>query len=288
MLTAERESAQRPRQRDGSLLRYPEDRIPVVIFFTFFAADLMVWAFSKTWWFPVLWCVAGFIPKGWVCSWNHNHQHVNMFKSPFLNRVLELGFALQTGVTTNAWLLHHVLGHHLNYLEPLKDESGWMNPDGTSMGMWEYTWKNTLAAYPRVWQVGGKHPQHRRVFFWGFVTTALVLMALIERHPYNAIFVYVIPMFVSLAGTIWVTWFHHANLPTDNAMVASTNTLDPLYNFFTGNLGYHTAHHYRQALHWSKLPQLHAELEGRIPASTYLEAGFPINWMRKVLGPHKR
>ena len=31
-----------------------------------------------------------------------------------------------------------------------------MNPDGSSMGEIEYTWKNTIKAYPRVWKVGAR------------------------------------------------------------------------------------------------------------------------------------
>lgn len=259
------------------LLRYREDRIPIILFGLFFIADLAVYLTATSAWVPVLWFLVGMVPKGWVCAWHHHHQHVNMFKSPLLNRLLEQGFALQTGVTTNAWVLHHNLGHHINYLDQTKDESGWVNPDGSAMTAGEYTWKNTLLAYPRVWQVGSRYPAHRRVFFWGTVATLLLVGALVEHNPYNALFVYVLPMLVSLVGTIWVTFFHHANRSTDNHLVASYNTVDPLYNFFTGNLGYHTAHHYRQAVHWSKLPQLHAELEESIPLETYRPVGFPFN-----------
>jgi len=40
---------------------------------------------------------------------------------------------------------------------------------------------------------------------------------------------------------------------------------DPLYNLRTLNLGYHTAHHLRPRLHWSKLPALHARIVAGIP-----------------------
>ena len=108
------------------------------------------------------------------------------------------------------------------------------------------------------------------------------------HNPWNAIWVFVLPMIVSLAGTVWVTWFHHANLPTGDAMAASNNTMDPWYNLLLGNLGYHTAHHHRQAVHWSKLPELHAQIADKIPAANYIPAGFPYyiltaisEWLRR-------
>jgi fatty acid desaturase len=263
-----------------TLLRHREDRLPVALFFLFFAADFAVYWTAARWWVPVLWFALTVIPKGWVCAWNHHHQHLSMFRPAVLNRLLELGFALQTGVTTNAWTLHHVLGHHVHYLDPKADESGWMNPDGSAMGLTEYTWKNTLAAYPRIWKVGEKYPKHRRLFVYAAAWTAVVVALLIAHNPYNALFVYVLPMVSLLAGTVWVTWFHHANLHTNDPFHASNNTLDPLYNLVTGNLGYHTAHHQKQALHWSKLPALHAEIAGRIPASNYLAVGIPFSWFQ--------
>lgn len=270
-----------------TLLRHPEDRIPVTLFFLFFAADAAVYALATRWWVPLVWFAVCLIPKGWVCAWNHHHQHVPMFRHALPNRVLELGFALQTGVISNAWTLHHVLGHHVNYMDPIADESGWMNADGTVMGSFEYMWKNTVAAYPRAWRVGVRHPRHRRLFAWAGVWTATVVIALLVHNPCNALLVYVIPMLVSLFGTVWVTWFHHANLRTDDAMGASHNTLHPLYNLFTGNLGYHTAHHHRQALHWSKLPALHREIEGRIPDGLTLPVGIPFSWFGRFSEPQQ-
>jgi len=261
-----------------TLLKHPRDRVPVTLFFLFFAADLAVYLTARSWWVPVLWFVVGMIPKGWVCAWNHHHQHVAMFRPAILNRLLELGFALQTGVSTNAWMLHHTLGHHVHYLDQAQDESGWKNPDGTPMGLWEYTWKNTLAAYPRIWKVGAKYPKHRFLFVWMGLVTLAVVAALAAHDPYNALFVYLLPMAVSFVGTVWVTWYHHAGLPTDSDFVACNNVLDRYYNLFTGNLGYHTAHHYRQAAHWSTLPELHAQIADEIPQNTYQPVGIPFAW----------
>jgi fatty acid desaturase len=51
--------------------------------------------------------------------------------------------------------------------------------------------------------------------------------------------------------------------------------MHPVFNLCTGNLGYHTAHHVKPGLHWSRLPEYHATIAHKIPAHLYLKAGFP-------------
>ena len=46
--------------------------------------------------------------------------------------------------------------------------------------------------------------------------------------------------------------------------------MSPIYNLLTGNLGYHTAHHHKQGLHWSRLPELHEKIKDKIPENLYL------------------
>ena len=36
--------------------------------------------------------------------------------------------------------------------------------------------------------------------------------------------------------------------------------MDPVGNILKGNLGYHSAHHKKQGLHWSLLPEYHLKL----------------------------
>jgi fatty acid desaturase len=81
-------------------------------------------------------------------------------------------------------------------------------------------------------------------------------------------------MVVSLLFTAWVTYDHHAGLATDDQFEASYNNTNPIFNLLTGNLGYHTAHHYRQGLHWSKLPELHEKIKDKIPPQLIRDAEF--------------
>jgi fatty acid desaturase len=107
--------------------------------------------------------------------------------------------------------------------------------------------------------------------------TGAVLAALLWFRPVAALLLFVAPMVTSLLAVSWATYSHHAGIDAANHFEASNNTMHPLYNILTGNLGYHTAHHYRQGVHWSKLPELHAKIAAQIPENRYLPPSFPLS-----------
>jgi fatty acid desaturase len=188
--------------------------------------------------------------------------------------VLEFFYALHTGVTTNLWMLHHVLGHHRNFLDQSCDESGWKRADGKAMGALEYTLTIASTAYYRSYQVGKGFPRIQRDFLVFSVLTFAGIVLLCWFRLVPALLVFVLPMVISLLFTVWVTYDHHSGLDTDDEFKASFNNVNRLYNVLTGNLGYHTAHHYRQGLHWSKLPELHEKIRHQIPTELIRNAVF--------------
>jgi len=248
------------------LLKYKEDRIPVAVFFAVTIVDFALYfAVDQIWIVAAYWLLM--IPfKGFISAWNHHHQHLPMFQQKPLNRVLEMSFALHSGATTNAWVLHHVHGHHMNYLDQDKDESRWRRRSGDTYGYFHYTFVTALTAYTRAYEVGQRHPRLRRAFVgYGLLTVGLVAVLVINK-PLHGLLLFAFPMVTSLLITIAATYRHHSNLDTDDHMHASRNYTGGLHNKLTGNLGYHTAHHYRQGLHWSKLPELHEQIKDKIPA----------------------
>ena len=209
------------------------------------------------------------VPKGKICAWNHHHQHKHTFKKKYLNRMLEFIYGLHTGVTTNLWVLHHVLGHHQNYLDQSLDQSRWKRKDGSTMGEIEYTFNVASTAYYRGYLMGKNHPKPQRDFLLYGSITALVVLTLVVIKPIPGLLLFVLPMVTGLLLTCWATYEHHTGLDTDNEFEASRNNLHPIYNLMTGNLGYHTAHHHKQGVHWSLLPELHKTIEHKIPAHLY-------------------
>ncbi len=248
------------------LLKYSEDRLPVTVFFTITAIDFAVYFLVGRPGLVVAYFLAMIPIKALVSAWNHHHQHLPMFHSRALNRVLEMSFALQTGASTHAWTLHHVHGHHKNYLDQEKDESRWRRPSGETYGFVTYALWTAMTAYPRAYRVGQALPRIQRAFVGYGLLTVAIIAALVAFKPLNGFLIFAMQPVISLVITVAATYLHHSGLDTDDPLEASRNYTGRIRNALTGNLGFHTAHHYRQGLHWSKLPELHATLEDRIPA----------------------
>jgi len=247
------------------LFKYAADRLPVTIFITLTIVDFLLYFLVQNIWIIVGYWLVMILVKANICAWNHHHQHIATFKQKSLNRILEFSYALHTGVTTNLWVLHHVLGHHANYLDQTKDESRWMRPSGQTMGELEYTLKVAATAYPRGLKVGKRFPKTRRAFIVFTLITFSAVVALTAFKPLPALLLFVLPMISGLLFTAWTTYDHHSGLNTNNHFEASRNKLNRFYNLATGNLGYHTAHHYKHGSHWSVLPELHETIKDKIP-----------------------
>jgi beta-carotene hydroxylase len=261
------------RARRGKILRFRADRAAVGVTLGGLAAHLVVYWLAS----PL---VAGllviplFLLSITIAPLNHHHQHVSVFRNAVLNRVYDLVLALQTGAGPYTWVLHHSLGHHRNYLNQPPhdeaDESHWTRSDGRAMGRLEYTLHLFVDHQRDVHRVGRTHPAIYRSFWlmriplYGIVATLLVL------DPVNFLFAFAIPAVLTLLHTCWATYEHHAGQPTSSHYVATVNRIHPLFNALSWNLGYHTAHHLRPGVHWSELPELHREIEGKIPAHQIL------------------
>ncbi len=245
--------------------RYKADRIPVLFITFFFVLDLLVFFKAESLGKLVAWMLFGLFVKSFIAAWNHHHQHVATFRQRLLNRLLEVVYTFHTGITTNVWVLHHNLGHHVNYLDQTKDESGWQRKDGSRMGVIEYTLTIAITGYLRAFRVGQSYPKFQKGFLGMGVVNLILLGMFFWVNPRNALFVFLIPMVVVYLATCWITYFHHSGLETEDHLHASHNVTNRLYNIISGNLGYHTAHHMKQGLHWSKLPEFHKTIEDQIP-----------------------
>jgi fatty acid desaturase len=251
------------------VIKHSADRLPVILILSLTVLDFIVYFLVDNGWLLVGYLLLGILPKGCICAWNHHHQHLPTFTVTPFNRILEQSYALHTGVTTNLWLLHHVLGHHHHYLDQNLDESRWKRKDGKTMGVIEYTLSVAGTSYYRGYLVGKKYPkQYRTHAIYSLVTLALVI-GLTVYHPIQSLVIFIIPMIFGLLITAWATYDHHAGLDSQDDFLASYNNMNPVFNRLCGNLGYHTAHHFKQGLHWSKLPALHEEIKDKIPEDLY-------------------
>jgi fatty acid desaturase len=279
-LEAERSAGAAPRPlveadpRRGSILKYKADRGPVAYVVSMFVLHLLLW-----WFVSPLVATALVVPLAvasmFVAPINHHHQHLNTFRSSWVNRLYDLVLSLQTGVAPYGWTLHHNLGHHLNYLNQhphvSPDESAWTRRDGTKMSRVEYTLDMLLRHQSDMFRVGVRYPRYLR--YW--LVMKLPLYGLIGLglwiHPLNTVLIFLVPGFFALTHTIWATYEHHAGCDTSDHLVGSNNRESRLYNWMTGNLGLHTEHHKRPGVHWSLLPEIHEEIKHQIPEEQILK-----------------
>ena len=258
------------------------DYYPITAILLVFGIDLAVLLFSPSIVIPIAWAIASLSVKGWICSWNHHHQHCKFFTASWANRLIEVIMGLHTGIVGEAWVLHHTLGHHINYLDQSKDESAWKTRTGRLMSHLEYTFNVGIMAYPLALGVGKRYPKSRRKLIQNIFVTLLVLAFFSWINWVNTLIIFIIPMITLLFMTAYVTYHHHAGLDQEDPYQATYNITDRWYNLFTCNLGYHTAHHLQCGRHWSELPQFHEEIKAKIPSHLYQEAGFPFSLMTKV------
>jgi fatty acid desaturase len=262
--------------RVGTVLKYKADRGPVAYVLAVFVLRMAIWALATP-----LFCALSVLPLVllgmFIAPINHHHQHVNSFRAGWLNRLYDLVLSLQVGVAPYAWVLHHNLGHHVNYLNQRPhdnpDESRWTRADGAQMGRMEYSFDLLLHHQIDIVRVGLRHPRYLRYFLlmklplWSLLGVGLWL------RPLETLLVILLPAFLTLFHTIWVTYEHHAGCPGNSYLDSSRTRENRLFNWLTGNLGLHTAHHKRPGLHWSLLPQLHERIRHEIPAEQ-MQKGF--------------
>lgn len=261
--------------RLGTILRYKADRGPVAYVLAVFVLRLGLWAMAS----PLV-CALAVLPLTvlgmFIAPINHHHQHVNSFRSAWLNRLYDLPLALQTGIGPFGWVLHHNLGHHLRYLNQrphaAPDESRWTRADGSQMGRFEYSVDLLLHHQIDIFRVGLEHPRYLRAFLWMKLPLWGLLGVGLWLRPLETVLVFLLPAFFTLFHTIWATYEHHAGCETHDHLVGSVNRDNKIYNWMTGNLGLHTAHHKRPGVHWSLLPEVHAEIVDDIPEELVIKS----------------
>lgn len=249
----------------SGILRYREDRWPLAYTLMVLAVQLGLFFGVRNLWITAL-CVVVFQPVQAVAiACNHYQHHINIFRPRWLNRIYELILFLQTGTPPYLITLHHNLGHHPHYLEPEQDTLRWQRPGGTPRSLAECLVKNFAGHLTWTIALGRRYPKvYRRLKIMTAISLAIVA-ALIALDPAKALIVFVGPMLLAVFNVARLGYDQHAGLDLSDHLGASRNIESRFYNLVTFNSGYHTAHHVRPGLHWSRLPEFHRQLRDRIP-----------------------
>jgi fatty acid desaturase len=95
--------------------------------------------------------------------------------------------------------------------------------------------------------------RRERVVVLGFITVMMLL-------NWRATLVYFgVPWLFAQWGIVTINLLQHQDCDHDSDYDHSRNITGRFINWLFLNNGFHTAHHLRPAMHWSRLPKFHSE-----------------------------
>ncbi|MBA2676600.1 fatty acid desaturase [Ramlibacter sp.] len=250
----------------SKIFRNPIDVWPALLVTGLFAILLLLYLYVDSLWLMAACSFLLLLPRLSVVGYNHNHVHTMTFKSTMLNRLLEVIMFFETGTSPHSGTLNHIIGHHACYFNPAIDTLNTRRADGSTLGRHEFSFRSALWHYPSCITFSRGKRELRTKFIAHLAVCLILLGAVVAYKPAAAAIVFVVPMLIMLYMLKWSAWAHHSGLPMGDDFTASRTHTGKFYNWLTWNAGYHAAHHFRQATHWSMLPTYHAELSDRIAA----------------------
>lgn len=213
----------------------------------------------------ILLCVAA-CQTSFVCAViAHNTLHCPMFSSKEANRVVQYLLSLATGDAVSSFVPGHNLGHH-THLQTAKDTMR------TSKLRFRWNLLNQLLfmfvvggalvrhTYRYVWSMKGRRPKWFRQFLSEMVLVGGVYATLIAFFGIVPFLLYAfIPHTYASWGIIGINFVQHDGCDPHDPVNHSRNFTGRLVNWWTFNNGYHGIHHMHPSLHWSLLPEAHAQ-----------------------------
>lgn len=206
----------------------------------------------------------------------HLHIHYPFSKNRWVNLGLDLAMGSVTGMTASNWRIQHLYGHHVG-----KDLR--FRGRGVSWELERFTPLRALSYSLRTLPPTFFEPIREAyclgvianvktpiVYRWAFAEHLLLfaLLGALSVIDLSLVLTYVIPMYaLTFFITRYVDYLNHYGCDEghENRLYHANNCLHPGFNANKNNFGYHTAHHINPGAHWTRLPQLHAEIEEQIP-----------------------
>ncbi|HLG38351.1 MAG TPA: fatty acid desaturase [Chitinophagaceae bacterium] len=195
----------------------------------------------------------------------HNHNHVRIWKSDFMNTLQDWWLTVFYGFPVFAWIPTHNKNHHkMN------------NRIGDYTITYRFSEKNnfvTLLSYPTIsgfYQqkairdyLKDQYKNNKERFFLliaqYFVLILWIGAALLIDWEKAILFV-IIPQQVSLFSVLIFNYVQHVHANEESEWNHSRNFVGFL-NVMLFNNGYHTIHHEKAGLHWSLVPEEHKKID---------------------------
>jgi fatty acid desaturase len=203
------------------------------------------------------------------CVINHNHQHHPTLVPRSLNKAFGVLISLAVGVPATAIIPMHNFNHHVHNNHP---------QDFARASIVQFRWKLlNLLVYPFVALAGYLPTKSGELRKWRTTRPQLYQQLMLERfvlyptwigllviRPIDALIYFAVPYFFGQWAIIAINHVQHVGCDPYSDYNHSRNVVGGWLNWWAFNNGYHTAHHFRPNLHWSLLPEFHAEIREKI------------------------
>lgn len=247
------------------MLRYKAD-IKTLIYM-FLTTSLFILQWTSIGVHPVTYVIYCFLSVS-VAVITHNHNHVRIWKSDFLNTLQDWWLTVFYGFPVFAWIPTHNKNHHkLN------------NRPGDYTITYRFSEKNnliTLLSYPTI---SGFYQQkairdylkdlykNKKSRFFLSISQYAILVLWIGAALFldwrKALWFVIIPQQISLFSVLIFNYVQHVHANEESKWNHSRN-FTGLLNFMLFNNGLHTVHHETAGLHWSMVPAEHKKVEANI------------------------
>ncbi len=203
-----------------------------------------------------------------VSVMTHNHNHLPMWESKRMNTLTDWWLTVFYGFPIFAWIPTHNKNHHR-----------FNNRKGDDSITYRLSERNnflTLISYPTVSgfyqqraitsylkDIRKTNPVKFRLCISQYVVLIVWVAAALILDWQKALLFVIIPQQVSLFSVLIFNYVQHVHANEESAWNHSRNFTGFL-NVILFNNGYHTIHHHKAGLHWSKARDAHKEIEKNI------------------------
>jgi fatty acid desaturase len=248
------------------MLRFRSDLRTLAFIAAYFVALAYAWSQPLTHPLPVIGSLAFLCWISWINAViTHNVVHVPLSRSAVLNRMTRAVLSLTYGFPVNEYVPGHNLSHH-RYVQGRRDVMR-----TTKVGR-RWNLLNILTFFPRVafdvMRANAHYAEFARAthrdwyserrfqlcLTWSFKAALLLI-----DWKKALLFVF-LPHLGAVWGVTTVNYLWHDGCDATHAYNHSRNFVGKIFNWFHFNNGFHGMHHLQAGLHWSLLPQKHAEL----------------------------
>jgi fatty acid desaturase len=248
-------------------LRYYQDLKTIFYLFVSFSLQFYLWNFFTTRNIIVLVPIITTMSFG-TATIVHNSMHLPIFSSSLLNRLFCLVMTIGYGHPVTTFISGHNISHH-----PFTQQR--LDHMRTSKVRYKVHFLNLILFY---FHVAGDVMKsdfkymllQRRLKRRGynhvlqeFTSMLSVMIPLLYINPFKFLIIWQIPRFFASYGIVTMNILQHDGCDDDTLpdgkmnMNSARNFTGTLINFLTFNNGYHTIHHIRPGLHWSRIPSEH-------------------------------